>query len=43
MAKLAKKKKQMAKNAFSQKLHKMGVMPSKALDYKKTQVVLAVG
>ena len=43
MAKLAKKKKEMARNAFSQKLHRMGVMPSKALDFKKQQVVLAVG
>lgn len=43
MALLAKKKKMMAREAFSKKLQRMGVKPSKALDYKKQQVVLAVG
>lgn len=37
------KKKQMAKQAFAQKLARMGVVPSNALNFKKQSVVLAVG
>ena len=43
MAQLAKKKKMMAREAFSKKLQRLGVQPSKALDYKKQQITLAVG
>ena len=35
MAQLAKKKKMMAREAFSKKLQRLGVQPSKALDFKK--------
>ena len=33
----------MAQQAFAAKLLRMGVLPSEALNYKKQQVVLAVG
>ena len=32
---IAKKKKEMAKKAFTQKLARMGIMPSNALNFKK--------
>eukprot|EP00354_Favella_ehrenbergii_P000577 CAMPEP_0170451804 /NCGR_PEP_ID=MMETSP0123-20130129/932_1 /TAXON_ID=182087 /ORGANISM="Favella ehrenbergii, Strain Fehren 1" /LENGTH=72 /DNA_ID=CAMNT_0010713635 /DNA_START=1528 /DNA_END=1746 /DNA_ORIENTATION=+ len=37
------KKKKMAQQAFAAKLARMGVFASEALNYKKQQVVLAVG
>ena len=37
------KKKKMAQQAFAAKLLRIGVLPSEALNYKKQQVVLAVG
>ena len=42
-AKSSQKQKEIAKKAFTQKLARFGVVPSNALNYKKTSVVLAVG
>ena len=42
-AKSSQKQKEIAKKAFTQKLARFGVVPSNALNYKKTAVVLTVG
>jgi len=43
MANHALKKKQMAQKAFAAKLHRIGVVSSNSLNFKRQQVVLAVG